>query len=302
VDTGFHEKTFHLYFKGISPHLWKWLPNVNQIPLGFRGLDPMRMMPSFRRLIGAEQDQVSYSGPEDTIIFAVGDIHGHAVALARLLDRMVEFAEARRELKTRFVFLGDYVDRGIEIADAINELLEFEQSFECVFLRGNHDQIMLDFLSAPKSVGATWVELGGMETLAGYGVKLGERKDRDWIALRDQLVDAMPDSHIRFLQRTILQHEEGDYLFVHAGVNPHRALDNQLDKDLLWIRDEFLQHSSPLAKMVVHGHTPSERPVRTSNRIGVDTGVYLTGVLTAVAIMGDDIRFISSDAPLSADG
>ena len=259
----------------------------------------MRIMPALKRMLGAETGEtVTFAAPPDTLLFAVGDIHGQAIPLSRLLDRMVEYAQTHPDKQTRYIFLGDYVDRGLQIADAISELIEFNQSFDCVFLRGNHDQMVLDFIEKPDHVGPTWVDLGGMETLVGYGLKLpSDRKDRDWTNIRNDFVNTVPPAHLAFLQDTQIRHEEGDYLFVHAGINPNRALDDQLDKDLLWIRDEFLNHHSPKEKMIVHGHTPTERPVRTPARIGVDTGVYLTGVLTAAVITAEDVKFISSDMP-----
>lgn len=258
-------------------------------------LNPMRLMPNFKRMLGAEDKRQVYCVPDNTIVFAIGDIHGQAPALYNLLHKLADFSNDRREMQSRFVFLGDYVDRGIDIASVFEALIDFQKEFDCIFLRGNHDQMMLDFFENPEDVGPTWVDLGGMETIAGYGIQLhSDRKQRNWFEIRDVLKKAIPASHIEFLEATQMRHEEGDFLFVHAGVNPNRPLDDQLDKDLMWIRDQFLHNSTPLEKMIVHGHTPTEKPVMTRTRIGVDTGVYLTGVLTAVAIMGSEVRFLSS--------
>jgi serine/threonine protein phosphatase 1 len=227
-------------------------------------------------------------------IYAIGDIHGCDDLLSRLLQSVRADADEDKTAKS-LVFLGDYVDRGPTSKAVIERLCSLHlPGWQVVFLRGNHDQTVLDFLDDP-TVYRVWKGFGAAETLLSYGV-LPPRFDAEdaFRAARDQLAAVLPPAHLEFLRALKLFHVVGDYAFVHAGLRPGIALERQSPEDLMWIRDEFLYSDRNLGKVVVHGHTPTERPVRRSNRIGVDTGGYATGCLTAVVLEGEDCRFISA--------
>lgn len=234
--------------------------------------------------------------PEGTLLYAIGDVHGRADLLGELLGRIerdaVDFDAGRRVL----LFVGDYIDRGPESADVIECIARgLPQDFEAICLKGNHEAIMLDFIADPETL-ALWITNGGAETLASYGVRYDvfiSRQDGAHLC-RDAFVDLMPDHHLRFFNELQLSAELGDYFFAHAGVWPGVALDRQSDHDLMWIRHEFLYSDMDFGKVVVHGHTPVPAPEVRPNRIGIDTGAWQTGVLTALRLYGATREFLAT--------
>jgi serine/threonine protein phosphatase 1 len=166
--------------------------------------------------------------------------------------------------------------------------------WEFIFLRGNHDQAVLQF-AADANFYRSWRDFGGGETLRSYGVKppLFDKEEAFAEAQRDFMTKC-PPRHFEFFRSLKYLDIVGDYAFVHAGLRPGLALDRQSPEDLLWIRDEFLNYDGPFEKMVVHGHSPSSEPVRRSNRIGVDTGAYATDCLTAAVLVGENCTFLNA--------
>ena len=160
-------------------------------------------------------------------------------------------------------------------------------------LLGNHEQAMLDFLEAPQSSGG-WLDFGGIACLDSYGVRLqpGSRDAARLTAWRDELQSCLPEAHVALLRTLERWAIYGDYVFVHAGIRPGTPLAEQVLADLLWIREPLLEWSGPHEKVVVHGHSIRPAPQRLANRIGIDTGAYATGVLTAVALTGEEARFL----------
>lgn len=235
--------------------------------------------------------------PEGRVGFAVGDIHGRADLLGALLNLL----EARAQLDRRengppiVVFLGDYVDRGPDSPGVINQLLSRRpEGFESRYLKGNHEESMLAFMEEPLANRA-WVLQGGAETLGAYGVRTPSPLaaiDDDWIAAAAALKEALPEAHLGFLTGLERYAELGDYAFVHAGIDAARSLEEQTDDDLYWIRARFLASKRRFSHRVVHGHTPSDHPYADARRVGVDTGAYATGVLTAARFEGEEVTFL----------
>ena len=232
--------------------------------------------------------------PDGEIVYAIGDVHGRSDLLTGLLA-MVEHDSAPHETaKKTLIFLGDYVDRGPDSRGVIETLLHgLPEGFSTHFLKGNHEQLLLDFLKDPQQLDH-WYLNGGKATLKSYGVDVDLYQNNGsapevW---RDSFVEKLPPSHLAFLRRLDVQHEVGDYFFVHAGVRPGVPLRAQNVHDLLWIRREFLGSSDSFGKVVVHGHTPVRDPVVRPNRIGIDTGAVFTGRLTALRLMKDDLSFL----------
>jgi serine/threonine protein phosphatase 1 len=225
---------------------------------------------------------------EGQVVFAIGDIHGRGDLLRLLLEQILR-DPASAEGKAAVVFVGDYIDRGPDSRGVLDQLLALRQRGlgESVFLRGNHDQTLLDFLAEP-ATGPMWLSIGGGDTLASYGVAPPRPSagPSEWAEASRALADALPASHHAFLTDLELTWRSGDYLFAHAGVRPDRPLEAQSAKDLLWIRRAFLNDTRPLPWTVVHGHTPSEAVHCDFRRIGIDTGAYATDVLTAVRLEG----------------
>jgi serine/threonine protein phosphatase 1 len=243
-------------------------------------------------------DRASLAPPPSTggrLVYAVGDVHGYRRQLAELLREIRrDAAESRPAERPLVVFLGDYVDRGPDSRAVIDLIvaLATDDAFEVVALKGNHEDALLRFLGEPAYAPA-WIANWGEATLRAYGVSPPSGFDvAACEAAQARFVEALPDAHRAFLAGLQLSATVGDYLFVHAGVRPGVALAEQEPRDLIWIRYDFLESEAAFGKVVVHGHTPAERPQLKSNRIGIDTGVYYTGMLTAVRLEGELQRFL----------
>lgn len=230
--------------------------------------------------------------PDDVIVYAIGDIHGHSGLLTELLGRIVAHAQARAKGRQPvLVFLGDYIDRGPDSRGTVDLVLNPPRGFAAHALLGNHEQAMLDFLDDPEE-GQHWIRWSPA-TLASYGLDgegaadgVGRRN------LRDRLIAALPADHLDFYRNLETMVAYGGYAFVHAGVRPGVPLKAQTRDDLVWIREPFLDWPAPFEKIIVHGHSINARPVFRRNRIGIDTGAYSTGVLTALALKGDTMELL----------
>jgi len=239
-----------------------------------------------------------FSVPRGTRVYAIGDIHGRADLLETLHVKVREDASQGAAERRCVVYLGDYVDRGLQSREVIDLLLEAPlEGFESVHLMGNHEEFMLRFLEQPKA-GPGWFMNGGGATLYSYGVRTLERgTDLTRMShLCEQLGRNLPERHLAFLRGLKRWHIEGDYYFVHAGIRPGVPLEEQRDEDTLWIREPFLDDPSDHGKMVVHGHTIMAEPQVRPNRIGIDTGAYATGVLTCLVLEGSTRRFLQTSA------
>lgn len=231
--------------------------------------------------------------PEGCRVYAIGDIHGRADLLDALLSRIVMDARCHPARRRVLITLGDYVDRGPDSRLVIERLLAPPAGFELVCLRGNHEDLMLGFLQDP-DLADLWLANGGTATLTSYGLPeiRPPMRPAQAAALRVALRETLPDSHRGFLDGLTLSHVVGDYMFVHAGVDPRRPLDRQDPQDLTWIREIFLDHNRPLDKLIVHGHTIAPQPVVAPHRIGIDTGAWRSGHLTALVLSGPDRAFL----------
>ena len=235
--------------------------------------------------------------PEGQLLYAVGDIHGRLDLLAGLLGLIELDAQASRPADRRtLVFLGDYVDRGPDSRGVVERLIaEVPQGFDVHFLKGNHEAMLLDFLDDAWRL-EHWLMNGGEETMRSYGVdtvrlaQLGAPAGT-W---RQAFAEALPEAHLRFFRDLQLSVSFGDYLFVHAGLRPGVPLAAQSEADLIWIRGPFLSHADPFDKIVVHGHTPGERPDIRANRIGIDTGAVFSGRLTALRLEDGSAKFLQT--------
>jgi serine/threonine protein phosphatase 1 len=166
---------------------------------------------------------------------------------------------------------------------------------EFVFLRGNHEQTMLDFLLMD-SVGRSWFNYGGLATLASYGVRVNgiPGDTAEYIRIQQELKARIPDRHLKFIEKTQYSFELGAYFFVHAGVYPRLPLSKQLPEDMLWIRDEFLRSRRALEKIIVHGHTVVAQVEMLPYRIGIDTGAYSTGILTCLVLQDGQQKLLQT--------
>jgi serine/threonine protein phosphatase 1 len=231
--------------------------------------------------------------PEGVVLYAVGDVHGQYHLLESLLAQIQADVEPHNHDRRILLFVGDYVDRGPSSRLVVERVAAGLPAFETIALKGNHEQILLDFI-ADAELWEVYRRLGGIETLVSYGV------DRDLLlgsnvaaaTVHEAFLAVFPPQHHAFLRSLHLSYDCGDYHFVHAGVRPGVPLDRQTESDQLWIRDQFLTAGDVFdGRIIVHGHTPTREPEKLSFRINVDTGAYMTGRLTAAKFHGTDVQF-----------
>jgi serine/threonine protein phosphatase 1 len=235
----------------------------------------------------ANSQSLAATTPADMRIYAVGDIHGRADLLLDVIAR-IDDDLARRPIRNAVeVYLGDYIDRGADSKSVIDLLSIRLVKNHAVCLRGNHEALMEDFLRDPVNLDP-WLQLGGAQTLASYGVNLRGGGDTA-VDVHHSFWRAFPRQHEIFLQCLRYSFSCGDFLFVHAGIRPGVPVQQQHFHDLLWIRREFLNSTQDHGKFVVHGHTPVPHPDIRRNRMNIDTGAWRTGTLTCVAIEGTAI-------------
>lgn len=239
----------------------------------------------------------AFTVAEGELVYAIGDIHGRDDLLGQLISMMEADARMRQPYeKCTLVFLGDYVDRGFQSKDVLDRLLSLKLDWtEVVCLKGNHEDMMLDFMLDPLH-NVSWLQYGGLATLASYGVKMIETEDGqlDIVKASKELQEKVPDAHFAFLRDAPLTHTSGSYLFVHAGIRPGVALHAQDPHDLTFIRDEFTESKRNFGVRVVHGHTGVQNPLELPNRIAVDTIAYATGQLTAAVLQGGEVDFLTT--------
>jgi serine/threonine protein phosphatase 1 len=219
-------------------------------------------------------------------LYAIGDVHGCLDLLLSAEQRI--FADMKATGKPGLIILlGDYIDRGPQSAAVLEHLSrDAAPGVRRLPLCGNHEEAFLQFLRDPGQL-TRWLDFGGKQTLQSYGIDVEymlERTGGRISELKAVLRDAVPEQHVRFLTRLPTCLRIGNYFFVHAGVRPDVALDEQADEDLMWIREPFLSRGPGMPLTVVHGHTPIAVPDFGANRIGIDTGAFMTGQLTVLKI------------------
>jgi serine/threonine protein phosphatase 1 len=232
-----------------------------------------------------QQATPTSSVPDGWRIYAIGDVHGCLDQFSRLLDAIAADLD-RRPAKAHLIFLGDLIDRGPDSAGVVARLLQdMLPGEQTTFLLGNHEEVLLDCYDGNVEACGPWLQFGGLQTLESYGLSRAEIISQA-STLPAALRDVIPVEHISFFRSFSDQVQVGDYLFVHAGIRPEVALDQQSVQDLRWIRSEFLDSSADYGPIVVHGHSIVPDIDVRQNRIAVDTGCYRTGMLTALVLEG----------------
>ncbi|MBA16981.1 MAG: serine/threonine protein phosphatase [Sphingomonas sp.] len=229
--------------------------------------------------------------PEGQRVYAVGDVHGMLEQLEELLSRIEADNEARGPARTTVIFLGDLIDRGPDSAQVVERLREIAAASTpgtIRFLLGNHEEVLLSVLNGSEKALRFFNRIGGRETLLSYGIPASVYASCEYSELLARAQAAVPPEHVEFLRGFEDMIVLGDYAFVHAGVDPRRALDEQETAHLRWIREEFLDHRGTLEKVVVHGHTVRDDVEQLAHRIGIDTGAFAGGPLTAMGFEGRD--------------
>ncbi len=239
-------------------------------------------------------DEVVFASTSDRLTYAIGDIHGRDDLFLKTLNEIRADAETLAE-KPRLILLGDYIDRGSRSSDVLERIisLQAEEWCDLIVLLGNHELAFIKFC-IDSAYGLAWLDHGGEATLASYGIStIRDRENPEkWKELQQRTLSLVPKSHLQLLCDAQIFYVAGDYLFVHGGVKPGVPIEEQSAETLLLIRDEFL--SSPRASefVIVHGHSAKEEASNMQWRIGIDTGAYATGVLTAVRLQGTERKLI----------
>ncbi len=223
-------------------------------------------------------------------VFAIGDIHGCIKQLVALQDKIFDYPTFDKD-KDLLLYLGDYIDRGSSSKGVINRILQLQaEGVKSVFLKGNHEQVMIDFLFNEINNLYYWLNLGADKTFRSYGVEVADFikdgfEDDNIAKLRNFFLKKISKDHIDFFNNLKLFHTLGNYFFVHAGIDPQKKLEEQTEKDFLWSRSkEFYDKNFNFGKIIVHGHTPEKEIINFPYRINIDTGCFFTGKLSCVCL------------------
>lgn len=236
-----------------------------------------------RGILGSDRN--APKGKAGARAYAIGDIHGRLDLLDILLRRVEEDIARRPPRRNFIVFLGDLVDRGPDSAAVVERLRTYRPSdARPIFLAGNHEEVLLRLVAGERKILASWLKFGGAECARSYGLQPDSLRQLDEKAALELIRTKMPRAHVEFLESFGDTFRFGDYLFVHAGIRPGVAVEEQSRFDLRWIREPFLSDVKEHGFVVVHGHTIVERVEERPNRIAIDTGAYHSGVLTALAV------------------
>lgn len=229
-------------------------------------------------------------------VYAIGDIHGQLDMLLAAHERIKADRQRTGDTDAPIIHLGDLTDRGPDSRGVIQHLIDgMARGEPWLTVKGNHDRMFTEFLNDPTyqdpilNPKLNWLHprLGGIETLASYGVNADSP--------HDEILRAVPDSHRQFLQDMPLMHRFGDVAFVHAGIRPNISLTDQIEDDLLWIRKPFHSVTKPFEALIVHGHTPVDTATHYGNRIDLDTGAGFGKPLTAAVFEGRSCWVLDGD-------
>lgn len=227
--------------------------------------------------------------------YVVGDVHGRLDLLDELLEKIHADMTERGSRETLLVFVGDLIDRGPSSKEVLERLRNYRrEGVRTIFLLGNHEEVLLRILKGEADLITKWRWFGGVQTLESYGVDPARIAALEGDAAVDEVRRAIPREHLEFLNSFADTCKFGDYLFVHAGIRPGIPLQEQRQDDLRWIREPFLLDDSDHGFVVVHGHSISNQVEERPNRIGIDTGAFATGVLTALGIDGTERWYINT--------
>jgi calcineurin-like phosphoesterase family protein len=234
--------------------------------------------------------------PAGWTIYAVGDIHGR-LDLLEHVHRGIDADKSITGTDAIEVYLGDYIDRGPQSSEVLGALVKRSKTTATAFLRGNHEQMLLDFLGG-RDLLMPWKAVGAVPTLLSYGLPArllaGDVPEEE---VREALGQRLPGEHFDFLTATGSYLRMDPYLMVHAGLRPGIRLEDQQAADILGIRNDFLDHDGDLGYLVVHGHTPVAEPDFRRYRINIDTGAFATNRLTCLRIGPDGASVLDTSAP-----
>lgn len=239
--------------------------------------------------------QNSFALPDGQRVYAIGDIHGRDDLFAELIDMIRADIAARPVAHVTLILLGDLVDRGPQSAEVVARAIALRSEFvDMRLLIGNHEECFLAALTGDVRKLRYFMRIGGDETVRSYWKDDASLTEASFEEVAERLPANVPASHVEFLGSGEDVIEIGDYVFVHAGIRPGVPLDKQSLSDLRWIREEFLSDDRDHGAMVVHGHTIRDDIDEWPNRIGIDTGAYRSGILTAIVLEGTGRHYLKT--------
>jgi len=252
------------------------------------------MFARIKQLFSDRPDEVSGAAvPPGQRVYAIGDIHGRSDLLEKLIEAIEEDDRIAGPADTTIILLGDLVDRGLDSAGVLERARAWQQRRQVRILGGNHEEMFLDSFES-ESVLRHFLRHGGRETVLSFGLDPDAFRAASLEEVQAMMHEVVPLEVRAFIAGFEDTVEVGDYLFVHAGIDPALPLDEQPRESLRWIREPFLSHAEPFPKVVVHGHTIHEQVQDKGNRIGIDTGAFASGRLTALVLEGTQRRYIET--------
>ncbi len=244
---------------------------------------------------GSKVEPKTYAAPAGERLYAIGDIHGRLDLLDTLLAKIDGDDRGRAPAKTSLIILGDLMDRGPDSRGVIERMMAIDEASDnIIFLSGNHEELMIRSWEGERSILGTFNRAGGKETLMSYGISAEQYDTMDLDEVMATLQQLVPAQHIEFLKSFREWHRAGDYLFVHAGLRPGIDLEDQEPNDLRWIRQGFIDSDADFGMLVIHGHTITKTVDERANRIGIDTGAYGSGILTAIGLEGNERWYLAT--------
>jgi serine/threonine protein phosphatase 1 len=243
------------------------------------------MIASLRQLFRSRSARRPSAVPPGERVYAIGDIHGRRDLFAALIAAIDVDDAASSPADTTVVLLGDLVDRGEDSAGVVSAARNWARRRKVRWLIGNHEECFLAAMESEDALRA-FLRIGGRETVLSYPVDAAAFARADLPAAAAMIREAVPAEDLAFLRRGEDRIVIGDYLFVHAGIRPGVALADQTTTDLRWIRGEFTRADNEHEHVVVHGHTITDMVEIRPNRIGIDTGAFYSGTLTALRLEG----------------
>ena len=233
--------------------------------------------------------------PAGERVYAVGDIHGRLDLLEAMLDLISADGASRPYSRTTLIFLGDLVDRGPDSRGVVARVRHLCEAGCARLIKGNHEEVFVEAARGSRHAANALVRIGGMPTILSYGISEAEAREGSFADLARLLQRRVPPEDVDFLDRSESSIVLGDYVFVHAGLRPKLALQDQNPRDLRWIRESFTESDHNHGHFVIHGHSISPTIEERRNRIGLDTGAFASGRLSAMGIEGADSWFLQAE-------
>lgn len=251
------------------------------------------MFHSLRQFLTRKKGNSTAGVPEGERVYAIGDIHGRCDLFEVMIEAIESDDRARGPARTTVILLGDLVDRGPDSRGVIAAARQWQQFRDIRILCGNHEEMFLRGFDDVEIL-RHFLRHGGRETLMSYGIEQPKLSAATLEEVQEMMGAAVPSEDRSFMEAFEDMIVIGDYLFVHAGIQPGVALEEQQRQELRWIREPFLSYNRAHGPVVVHGHTIYDAPEQRFNRIGIDTGAYSSGVLTALVLEGNSRSFIET--------